>query len=302
MTKEDALVVYELNCSQKGLEEFKEKISSEADKKKELLLEYPTVYLMNWGKNREYEVYVGETTDIIRRTLEHLSGARNGQNDWHALLGKNQSKMFVIGHDHFNKSLTLDIESKMMLYMSSVERVKKVHNRRTNQQKKYYTWMELEAIFSKIWERLGQYNPELFPLESVVKEAAIFKASPFHKLTEEQERLGESRGHGASPEQPVEKAPPLLTAVLIGDGIDPAVHMELAPVQGQLADVQVLSGNDQRSHAGGHDDAGLVEPLHVLHPGHRQPVPVVQNNPMRRSPRLGAFFVEGHTIPSFPVM
>ena len=59
MTKEDALVVYELNCSQKGLEEFKEKISSEADKKKELLLEYPTVYLMNWGKNREYEVYVG---------------------------------------------------------------------------------------------------------------------------------------------------------------------------------------------------------------------------------------------------
>ena len=131
---------------------------------------------------------MGETTDIIRRTLEHLSGARNGQNDWHALLGKNQSKMFVIGHDHFNKSLTLDIESKMMLYMSSVERVKKVHNRRTNQQKKYYTWMELEAIFSKIWERLGQYNPELFPLESVVKEAAIFKASPFHKLTDEQER------------------------------------------------------------------------------------------------------------------
>ena len=45
----------------------------------------------------------------------------------------------------------------------------------------------------------------------------------------------------------MEKAPPLLTAVLIGDGIDPAVHMELAPVQGQLADVQVLSGNDQRS-------------------------------------------------------
>ena len=27
------------------------------------------------------------------------------------------------------------------------------------------------------------------------------------RLTEEQERLGESRGHGASPEQPVEKAP-----------------------------------------------------------------------------------------------
>ena len=35
------------------------------------------------------------------------------------------------------------------------------------------------------------------------------------RLTEEQERLGESRGHGASPEQPVEKAPPLLTAVLM---------------------------------------------------------------------------------------
>ena len=42
-------------------------------------------------------------------------------------------------------------------------------------------------------------------------------------------RLGKGGAHGASPEQAAEKALPLLAAVLIGDGVDPAVHMELAP-------------------------------------------------------------------------
>ncbi|UEH00158.1 hypothetical protein [Staphylococcus gallinarum] len=29
-------------------------------------------------------------------------------------------------------------------------------------------------------------NKELFPIESIVRDSAIFKASPFHKLTDEQ--------------------------------------------------------------------------------------------------------------------
>lgn len=43
--------------------------------------------------------------------------------------------------------------------------------------------------------------------------------------------------HGGSPEQPAEESPLFLAALLIGDGVDPAVHVELAPVQGKLADV-----------------------------------------------------------------
>jgi len=46
---------------------------------------------------------------------------------------KNAS-LFIIGHEHFNKSLTLDIENRLMHYMMSAERVKHVHNLRDNPQ------------------------------------------------------------------------------------------------------------------------------------------------------------------------
>ncbi|RSK20788.1 hypothetical protein D8800_08595 [Streptococcus oralis] len=94
--------------------------------------------------------------------------------------------MFIIGHNHFNKSLTLDIENRLMLYLSSVGNVIRVQNRKENPQNEYYTSNELDSIFSKIWRSLRKRNQSLFPIESIVRNSAIFKASPFHKLTEEQ--------------------------------------------------------------------------------------------------------------------
>ena len=45
---------------------------------------------------------------------------------------------------------------------------------------------ELDRIFSKIWTGLRKDNKELFPTENAIRDSAIFKASPLHKLTEEQ--------------------------------------------------------------------------------------------------------------------
>ncbi|HFI0053685.1 TPA: DNA/RNA helicase domain-containing protein, partial [Streptococcus suis] len=83
-------------------------------------------------------------------------------------------------------SLTLDIENRLMLYLSSIENVKSVYNRRTNEQNKYYTSNKLDEVFSEIWLKLRNKNKKLFPMESVIKDSALFKASPFHKLTNEQ--------------------------------------------------------------------------------------------------------------------
>ena len=49
------------------------------------------------------------------------------------------SSMYVIGHELFNKSLTLDIENRLMQYLLSVDNISMVHNSRTNQQNEYYT-------------------------------------------------------------------------------------------------------------------------------------------------------------------
>lgn len=85
--------------------------------------------------------------------------------------------------------MTLDIENRLMLYMMSVERVRKIHNLRGNPQSRYYPDSEMDDIFQMIWKKLRKDNKELFPSESAIKDSAVFKASPLHKLTEEQEAV-----------------------------------------------------------------------------------------------------------------
>ncbi|PTF78204.1 DUF2075 domain-containing protein [Staphylococcus chromogenes] len=153
---------------------------------KRVLSSYPTVYIINDNKHSKYSVYVGETTNIKRRTLEHINVDIIEGNIWKNFSNSNSSMMYVIGHNYFNKSLTLDIENKLMQYLSSVDSVENLYNKRTNPQSEYYTSEHFEAIFSKIWQQLHRQNAQLFPLESAIQESAIFKASPFHKLTNEQ--------------------------------------------------------------------------------------------------------------------
>ncbi|MDF7663553.1 DUF2075 domain-containing protein [Bifidobacterium sp. ESL0763] len=164
------------------------------------VLEYPTVYVVYADKkNRhkhkpEYTVYIGETNDIIHRTAQHLNNDSKLDNrgDWKAVAGSDAYKQYVIGHPEFNKSLTLDVENRFMHYMSSTDSVKHLNNRRTNAQGHYYTDQDFEKIFSKIWLELHNDDPELFPAEQIIRDSALFKASPFHKLGDEQVEAEES--------------------------------------------------------------------------------------------------------------
>lgn len=157
--------------SEDGLKQL-EKIDN-----KKLLLEYPTVYIIYSERNGMYQVYVGETNNIKQRTKEHFrEGNRYAKG----------SNMFVIGHEHFNKSLTLDIENKFMLYLTGNKFIKKLSNKRDNPQYRYFPYEEMNQIFSKSWKKLRKNEQSLFPIEKVIEDNALFKASPFHKLTMEQ--------------------------------------------------------------------------------------------------------------------
>lgn len=159
------------------------------NRQRELLLEFPTVYIINnreSSKTPRYTVYVGETNDIVQRTQQHLTIDPKLRTDWLKLAEANNAKMFVIAHDHFNKSLTLDIEDRLMLYLSGSNPVKTLNNRRRNDQTNYYPKAEMAPIFSAIWSGLHHKLPSLFPTEKIVQESAVFKASPFHALRPEQ--------------------------------------------------------------------------------------------------------------------
>lgn len=184
-------VIKKIKDHREALDIF-EKISlpAEDEKTQEIIMNFPTVYIHNWMESGYFEVYVGESNDIFKRTRQHYDSI-DDTTKWQNKLLKKDATLFIIGHEHFNKSLTLDIENRLMHYMMSADRVKHVYNLRDNPQKSYYPMEELDEIFGKIWRGLRKENKELFPTESSIKDSAIYKASPLHKLTKDQEKARE---------------------------------------------------------------------------------------------------------------
>jgi len=183
-------IVEKIKYNSKSLNNFENSFIKSNEYK--FLFRYPTIYIVNTQTNSEnsitnnFSVYVGETNDIKRRTNEHLQIDTKNNDFWKKIRDSNNAEMFLIGHDHFNKSLTLDIENRLMHYMSGIGSVQTLSNKRTNQQNEYYTSNELDIIFEKIWNKLRIKKEKLFPPINVIKDSAIFKSSPFQKLTLEQ--------------------------------------------------------------------------------------------------------------------
>ena len=161
-------------------------LQDEDSKTQDIIMNYPTVYIHNWKESGDFEVYVGESNDVFKRTRQHYDASID-KGSWQRKLLEKDARLFIIGHEHFNKSLTLDVENRLIHYLMSVHRVKHVHNQRGNPQNSYYPIEELDDIFRKIWRGLRKENKDLFPTESSIKDSAIYKASPLHKLTKEQE-------------------------------------------------------------------------------------------------------------------
>ena len=175
------------------------KDSSEKDAT--ILLSYPVVYIHYWpGKPIEYtdkkgklvtkprfNVYVGESNDIIARTKEHYAAGLDKKN-WQYLLVKNRgvSTLIVIGHPHFNKSFTLDVENKLIDYIAPGNNIDRILNARGNPQNGYYPSEEFDQVFHSIWTRLRKVNEDLFLSLSDIEKTAFFKASPLKKLTQDQ--------------------------------------------------------------------------------------------------------------------
>lgn len=155
---------------------------------KHYLLKFPTVYIVHKKEYERYTVYVGETNNIEERTKQHLNADTKIRDDWEKL-SEGEVKQYIIANEHFNKSLTLDVENRFMQYLLSVDSINEVTNRRTNPQGEYYPEEEFERIFSGIWVQLHDMDPDLFPEEGIIRDSALFKASPFHKLTSEQKTI-----------------------------------------------------------------------------------------------------------------
>lgn len=211
---ENTAIVKSFSYSPEMLEDFLAEAASSDEETRRLLLEFPTVYVIYQRADGGYRVYVGETNNIAQRTKTHLEvdsrtsrlsrldldvAFRPIEDSLNEVIEPSKWKMFrdgdstilVVGHSLFNKSLTLDIEDRLMLYLSSVEDVSgassvQLTNARRNIQTDYFTSDYVDATFESIWQGLRAHDPVLFPIERLIRDSALFKASPFHKLNGQQ--------------------------------------------------------------------------------------------------------------------
>lgn len=186
----------------------------------------PSVYIVYFHNENDpdnpqrlpWTVYVGETNHIIRRTVQHVGkreistirerrSRQNGETRadrciTNAINNGIEVRQFVIWQELFNKSLTLDIENKLIDYMHAIPTVNCL-NGRTNPQGSYFTRDALDAVVSKIWSELTTDNdkiieiqessrgnrkdswgalPHLLPTEEHIWQSSLYKISPFHRL------------------------------------------------------------------------------------------------------------------------
>ncbi|KOP30895.1 hypothetical protein ADM98_05490 [Exiguobacterium sp. BMC-KP] len=178
---------------------IKKSLKADAD----LLLNYPTIYVHIWRTrnnllNGTWSIYIGETNNIISRTKEHWAAAkipeisRKSGNWQHQMLEAVDDEgnpsfpvVYFFGHSLFHKSLALDIENKLIDFCMAMETAH-IYNGRGNPQNFYSGYDNFDTIFSMIWRVLRNDNSELFLTEASIKKSAIYKASPNHKLTEDQ--------------------------------------------------------------------------------------------------------------------
>jgi DUF2075 family protein/DNA replication protein DnaC len=139
--------------------------------------QWPLVYLLyNNTKNTEKIMYVGESTNAYSRMKNHL--ANPDKKD------KNFNKVSIIGSNEFNKSATLDIESKLIQYMIA-DGINLINGNYGLINHNYYQQQKYNELFYEIWEGLKDkkiVNKKISEIEN----SEIFKYSPYKALNSDQ--------------------------------------------------------------------------------------------------------------------
>jgi hypothetical protein len=136
--------------------------------------QWPLVYFIQNEANKE--AYVGESTNFSIRVKNHLANPKKSN-------AFNQ--ISIIGSNKFNKSATLDIESKLIQYISS-EGNYNLHNRNDGLiNHNYYQQNLYKDIFIEIWERLKAKKIVTKSLAEI-ENSELFKYSPYKSLNEDQ--------------------------------------------------------------------------------------------------------------------
>lgn len=135
--------------------------------------QWPIIYFI-YNDSKKL-AYVGESTNARSRIKNHLS------NSDRTIL----NKISIIGCDKFNKSVTLDIESKLIQYISSEGTYALQNGNHGLLNHNYYQQHLYQGLFKEIWEKLRSKKIVSKSIEAV-ENSELFKFSPYKSLNEDQ--------------------------------------------------------------------------------------------------------------------
>ncbi len=136
--------------------------------------QWPLVYfIQNEGK---HVAYVGESTNFSNRIKNHLANPKKSNAF---------NKISIIGSDKFNKSATLDIESKLIQYISSEGTYELQNGNHGLINHNYYQQDLYKNLFIDIWGKLIENKIVSKSLEEI-ENSELFKYSPYKSLNEDQ--------------------------------------------------------------------------------------------------------------------
>jgi len=138
---------------------------------KQLDYDWPIVYLIKW----ERYIYIWETYNPYKRTKEHLKNEER----------KVLNKMFVFYDNEYNKSATLDIESKLIQYVAAEESVILQNKNEGLKDHDYFDRETYLAKFETIRKELQKRGIVTKDLNEI-RNSDLFKYSPYKALNTEQ--------------------------------------------------------------------------------------------------------------------
>ncbi len=135
--------------------------------------QWPLVYFIQ-NENKKV-AYVGESTNFSNRIKDHLANPKKSI----------FNQISIIGSDKFNKSATLDIESKLIQYISSEGTYALQNGNYGLINHNYYQQDLYKNLFIEIWKKLVEKKIVSKSLEEI-ENSELFKYSPYKSLNEDQ--------------------------------------------------------------------------------------------------------------------
>ena len=133
---------------------------------------WPMVYILANNNPRQKSAYVGETTSVSERMLQH---SKNPEKDLFTSVN-------IIFNEEFNQSVIKDYENRLIGLMAADGVYKLTNKNEGHSNLNYFSKEKYKLMFDDLWEKLRRMELADKTI-SEIEESEVFKYSPYKSLS-----------------------------------------------------------------------------------------------------------------------